>query len=129
MKKISEYVVVGSDGAIDCDATVDKFTEALYAYVESSEAQVAQIAGAVTAVFDQYKGVRLNMPALVNFALAKLETTPANHGELSEECASFIRANAVTEKNPEGIYRISKGHSGGVTRVCDEKPKTENKAA
>jgi len=120
---VKESAVRGANGLIDADATVALFTEQLSSYITNTEAKVAQVASAVSDVFDEHKGVRMNTPALVSFSLSKLGAGPANYSDLEEAVGLYVHAQARTESNPDGLFEITKGKGGGICRVCDKKPK------
>lgn len=119
MNSINAFLVRSENGSVDLDATTAKFRGALEVYLAERETELSQIAEAVHGVFDQYKGVSLNMPALLNFALGRLNPTPATHALLSERTVEYVRDNAGEGK----IFTIAKGKGGGVRRNADHTPK------
>lgn len=124
MSNMNEFLVRGSDGTVDVDATTLKFRGALEVYIAERETENALIAAAVSEVFDQFKGANINMPALTSYALQRLNATPSNFMALSERIQEYVRENA----GEGGIYKIAKGKGGGVRRVADLPPAaTESK--
>lgn len=120
MSNLSGYVVRDGNGAVDLNATETKFRTDLQAYLTERAEQDTKIADAVSAVFDQFKGANINLPALETFVLAKLDAQPSNYGELSAALRSYIKDNS----GEGGTFKIAKGKGGGCHRVCDEKPTT-----
>lgn len=120
---LASYAVRGVDGSIDHEATGDKFASDLVAYEAERETEMEVISDAVHAVFDEYKGTRINMPALVTFSLQKLNVQPSNYNALGARVLEFVRTNSG-----EGdAFTIGKGKGGGCARVCDlpAKPATD----
>jgi hypothetical protein len=120
MENLSSYVVRDGNGAADLIATEEKFRQDLQTYVDGRAAVDAKVAGAVSAVFDQYKGAKINLPAVKTLALGKLDADPSNYSELSEALEDYIHDNAVSETNPNGIFLIAKGKGGGCCRIADQ---------
>lgn len=112
---LASFVVRDSDGSIDTLATVAKFEGVLAQFQVERETELATIGAAVHAVFDQYKGATLNMPALVSLSLQKLNVQAETYKALHERVVAFVHDNA----GENGLFRISKGKGGGVVRVCD----------
>lgn len=109
---LSNYVVRGSDGSVDASATVAKFETDLSAFVTETAEEQANIAAAVSAVYDENKGKRIAMPTLTSLALVKLNAQVENFQALGEKVQAFVRANTDT-------YSIAKGKGGGVGRISD----------
>jgi len=103
------------DGTINVEDTLRGLRTQLEDLALAEEEGAERIATAVHAVFDQYKGQTLNMPSLVNAALAHLSVTPATFAAESAAVADFIRLRKTE-------FRIAKGKGGGVTRICDAPP-------
>ena len=111
--------VVRSGGLIDRDASVAAFTAALDAHIVESETEGAVIAEAVGAVFDQYKGAAINMPALETFALTRLNVQPETWASLRTKVKSFVRDNSTDTREEGGLFQGKKGSGGGVRRWAD----------
>lgn len=134
---ISVKLVRSADGSVDENATKSAFDAALAKHIAEREMETATIAAAVSAVFDQYLGTSINMPALCNFTLGRLNAQPENYKVLSDRVAAYVRDNAqgkdLSEKDakesiwerPDSLFVIGKGKGGGVYRRADhvEKPK------
>lgn len=122
---LHSYVVRGSDGSVDAEATIGKFGTDLARYIAERETEQETIANAVHAVFDHYKGASLNMPALVSMTLTKLNAQPESFKALSDRVLSFVRENAQGEtkdgvsERPNSLFVIGKGKGGGVKRRSD----------
>jgi len=117
MKSLTVTLVHFTDGSIDTEASVDAFRAELDKVIVENGAMNDAIALAVEAVFDTLKGARANMPYVVNEALRRIGTTPANYNLLTEKVGEFVRANATGD---EPVYHIGKGKGGGVIRLADE---------
>lgn len=114
--KMSEYVVRDTTGTVDIDATIEKFGTELQSYLDTAERESVDIGNAVHAVFDQHKGVNINMPALVSLSLQWLDVSPANYSDMSEKVADYVRSH-------KDAFLVSKGKGGGVRRIADIPPK------
>jgi len=111
--------VVRSGGSIDRDASIASFTAALELHIVEAETEGAVISDAVAAVFDQYKGAAINMPALETFSLTRLNVQPETWASLREKVRSFVRANATDTREAGGLFQVKKGSGGGVRRWAD----------
>lgn len=110
---LNSYVVRGSNGSIDSTATVAKFQTELAAFETGTAEEQSNIAGAVSAVFDENpKGSRITMPTLCSLAVAKLNAEVTNYQALSDKVHAFVKANTDT-------YSVAKGKGGGVGRIAD----------
>ena len=109
---LSEMVVRDETGCVDVEGTIATFRNDLYTWLQEVEYETALIAGAVKEVFDNHKGVRINMPALVSMTLNILGATPSNYADLSEKVGAYVR----TAKE---VFLVSKGKGGGVCRIAD----------
>jgi hypothetical protein len=112
--------IVRVNGAIDQEATLNKFSAALAEYSAKRETEEADISAAVNAVFDKYPGASVNLPALSNLACANLKVSASSHAAMTERVADFVRANA----GEGGAFEIRKGKGGGVSRRADKAPAT-----
>ena len=127
---ISNYAVRSDEGGIDHEATLAKFAGDLLAFEVEQEAEASTIGAAVHALFDQFKGARLNMPYLTGEVLRRLNATPENYKTLTEKVQNFVRNQAQGESLEDGsveypgsTFIIGKGKGGGVARRCDLAPK------
>jgi phage tail tube protein FII len=122
---LQSYVVRGSDGSVDEGATLDKFEATLSQYIAQRETELSTISDAVHAVFDQYKGTSINMPALTTFALQRLNAQPENYKALETRVQEFVRENSQGEvkdgvaAHPLSMFLINKGKAGGCRRRAD----------
>jgi hypothetical protein len=122
-------LVLDEDGAIDEAASQIAFTSALSAYKAERELEASTIETAVHAIFDQYRGVSVNMPYLVNSVLRSLNVQPANFKAMESKVLAFVRSNSDRLANKsKGIeaeaprtrtFGIKKGSGGGVVRWSD----------
>lgn len=129
---ITIALVNGTDD--DLETNVQAFREAYLSYVAERGIEDEQIATAVDAVFDQYKGASINMPALAGFVLQRLNAQPENFTALEERVLDYVRRNAdqseLKDKETKAVIRqaeaprtrtfsIGKGKGGGVRRWSD----------
>ncbi len=138
---LPSFVVRGTNGSVDVAATTAKFGDELTKFIAANETEVAVIASAVNAVFDDYRGATLTTPTLVTYALGKLNATPANMATLSDRIRAYVHDNSDRPaiRSKEGkkeilvpaeaprtrAFRISKGVGGGVSRWSDVPEKSD----
>jgi len=120
---LNTYLVRAADGSIDHAATTLKFQGDLLNYEAERELESATVGEAVNAVFDQFKGARLNMPAVTSYALSRLNVQPENFKTLTEKVQGYIRDHAG-ERGTGALFSIAKGKSGGVCRWADQPVKS-----
>lgn len=115
------------DGSIDHEGTISKFANELSEFAANQEAENATISQAIHAMFDQYKGARLNMPYLTGEVLRRLEAKPDTYKVLTDKVQGFIRSQSQGKtlddgsvENPQSVFVISKGKGGGVSRRVDQ---------
>lgn len=111
--------LVTKDGNIDQDASRAAFDAQLTKFVAERETELSTIGNAVHAVFDAYKGASINMPALANLALQRLNAQPSNFSTLEERTLQYVRDNAGTRESG-AMFAIGKGKGGGVKRWADQ---------
>lgn len=121
---MADYVVK-TDGEIDVEETVQKFRAELLNYKTERELEAETVGQAVHAVFDEWLGVNINMPALQTAALKYLNFQPENHKVLSQKVAEYVRANAG-KRETGALFFIGKGKGGGVKRWRDQKEEDES---
>jgi hypothetical protein len=104
-------------------AACKKEYEAFAAKQQNDEEAVAL---AVHALFDEYKGTNINMPALVSATINKLNAPLNAYGEMADRVKAYITANKAvngTNLNASGnpaLFVIGKGRGvGGVRRISD----------
>lgn len=108
---IASYVVFGSNGSVDHEATLAKFAGDLASWEAQREADNAAIGVAVHSLFDRHLGKRLPMPFLTGEVLKALNAQPENYKSLTEKLTDYVRTS------PE--FDTAKGKGGGCGRVCD----------
>lgn len=116
---INNYVVRSVHGGIDHEATLAKFAGDLLAFEVEQEAEQSTIGTAVHALFDQFKGARLNLPFLTGEVLRRLNATPDNYRSLTEKVQGFVRSRSQEETGETSVFVIGKGKGGGVARRAD----------
>ena len=116
---LATFVVRNDEsGEMDIDATDAKFHAVLVKYQAERETEAETVSTAVNAVFDQYKGATINMPALTHRALIVLNAQNENHKTLTERIQHYVRDN--NGKREDGAtFAIVKGYGGGVRRWAD----------
>lgn len=114
---LSTYAVKHTDGSIDTAGTLAKFSSDLDTFVSLQAADTEAVAQAVSDTFDANKGVRINMPYLVNQALPLLGVTSATHKSLTERVQAYVRSNA--DGKGADLFSIEKGKNGGCARKSD----------
>ena len=134
---LATYMVRGTDGTPDTDATISKFSADLDTYIAQRETEVAVIAEAVNSVFDDLKvqGTRANMPYVLSASLTKLNIAahPGMFTVLHERVHAYLQENSqgstldkATGKveNPNSLFVIGrgKGANSGVQRRADMAP-------
>jgi hypothetical protein len=126
MSNINSFIIRSVDGSIDHEASIGAFAGALLKYEAERETEMEVIAEAVHALFDQYKGARLNTPFLVGETLRRLNAQPENYKVLTEKVQRFIRSQSQGEtaddgtvERPNSVLIIGKGKGGGVARRAD----------
>ena len=108
---LSGYVVRFSDGSIDHEATVAKFSNDLIDFENRQNSENGTIGAVLHGIFDKHLGKRIPMPYVVTEALKALNVQPDNFQALTEKVENFAR------NSPE--FSIAKGRGGGVGRVKD----------
>lgn len=121
---MNTYLVRAANGGIDHEATCLKFAGDLLKYEAERETENAVVGDAVGAVFDQFKGARLNMPAVVSYSLTRLNVQPANYKTLADRVHSYIQDHAGPRESG-ALFSIAKGKNGGVCRWADCPEKTD----
>lgn len=128
-------VLVKKDGLIDEAASIALFTAELQKTKVAQEMESGQIADAVNAVFDKFKGVSINLPALCTYTMGHLGATPATYNDLVEKVSNYVRDNSdrPAQKDPKDkekilvpaeaprtrLFSMNKGKGGGVKRWSD----------
>ena len=115
---LNTFLVRDSNGSIDHEATLDKFQTNLLQYEVERDLEAQTIGEAVHAVFDEFKGVSLNMPALTSFALKRLNVQPETFTSLSKKVGDYIRDNAG-DRDSGASFKVGKGKGGGCRRWSD----------
>lgn len=118
--------LVERDGHVDQDASRKAFDSALSKHIAEGEVEQTQIADAVSALFDQYQGSPIPMPALASMTAQKLNAQPENFKVLSERVLDYVRSHSQGEKaedgtveRPDSLFVIGKGKNGGCYRRAD----------
>lgn len=117
--QITITLVKDSKGLIDEAASTATFTKALASLKVQRELEDGQIAKAVAAVFDKYKGASINLPGLCTYALMELGATPDNYNDMNEKIAEYVRANSDqgAVKDPKDKTKILKPAEAPRTRL------------
>ena len=125
--------LVTQDGHIDIDASTAAFRSAAIKRQAELETEQTEIADAVTALFDQYRGQAIPMPTVGSMVAQKLNAQPENFKVLSDRVLDYVRQNSQGEvkdgvaARPDSEFVIGKGKNGGCYRRADRPAKTESK--
>lgn len=111
---MDKYTVRDSSGSVDVEASAVAYAEALVQWVDENELSQERLDAAVNAVFDQFLGQTIHMPALLSAATLELGGSPAEHKTHSKRLHQHIRG-----LHDRGVLQITKGKGGGVARVSD----------
>jgi hypothetical protein len=110
---LSECAVL-SGGLVDLEATLTKVADAVNSYNVTLANDMDRIGEAVHAVFDQFKGSAINMPALTSLTIGKLGNVgPSEFQAMGERVHTFVKAQEGT------VFSIAKGKGGGCKRIAD----------
>ena len=134
---LNGFVVRHTDGSLDYDNTMRKFSERVIEYDAAVSMETATIGAAVHAVFDSHPIV-LGMDYIADSALTMLNPTPDNHLILKDRVKDYIRANSDRSeiKNSDGtiipaetpgtrLFSVIRGKGGGVKRHADHPAKPQ----
>lgn len=116
MSNAVAHFIVRSNGVVDREATLSKFSGELSLYIAKRETDEAEISNGVNMVFDRHRGVNINTAALKSLVCAELKTAPGAMAEVGERVANYIRDNSVEG----GAFRVRKGKGGGIVRLADK---------
>lgn len=114
---LSKFVVRHSDGSFDLDGTLEALTPKVIELVEHQDMETVDIAKAVHAVFDMFKGSRLNTAAVTSFAMQHLTVTPESAGEVTGKIQDYIKSNSG--ERGSSLFSTKRGRNGGVSRWDD----------
>ena len=127
---LNKYAIIGNNGSVDMQATLNKFSADLNAYDQKFGAQMEMIGAAVNALFDQYKGARLNMSFIQGEVVRRTNVDPQNYSNLSDKVQEYLHIHSQGKQDqygnvdrPNSLYLINKGKGGGVARRSDTKSK------
>lgn len=108
------FVVRGSDGLINRDASIAKFSAAFVEYVTSQAAQRAALSEAIHAVFDAYRGQVISTRFVCDAVRANLKTDHSNFTKVGKAVTELL---GLMRKS--GELRFQHGPGGGYARVSD----------
>jgi hypothetical protein len=118
MIDLNTCVVLQSDGTVSLAATLTSVSEAVAAFNTTHLLASEAIGTAVHAVFEQYKGVNINMAALAANVAQKLGTV-----SLSDYAAMSASVKEYVHNHPLEFVS-TKGRGGGTRRISDTVPAT-----
>lgn len=119
---VKAFLVNGSDGEIDNDLSIAKFLSELELFKTLSAEGNALVSNAVKAVWDKFKGAKINKPGVINFTLQQLNATPDNVKELTLAVQDYLDLN--TGNRGEALFGSKKGREGGMVRHEDQDEKS-----
>lgn len=113
--------IFDSDGSIDVDTTVNQFRIDLEKFKAERGTESAEVAAAVAAVFDKYKGApySLTMDCLVSAVFQELGGSAPQFKVYSERISEYVRNNAAPHREDGKLFQIKKGKGGGVRRWAE----------
>lgn len=120
--------LVTAGGKIDIDASAQAFRAAAVRRQAELETEQAEIAQAVSDLFDHNLGKAIAMPTLGSMVAQALNAVPENFKVLSERALDYVRANSQTTgsekdgtlvQHPDSLFVIGKGKNGGCYRRAD----------
>lgn len=115
---LASLVVRASDGTLDLQATLDAIAPEVVSLVEKMDNEYAEVASAVHAVFDQWKGTRLNTDAVISFSMQHLAApTPDAVNKLTGKIKDYLKDNAGARG--ESLFWTRRGKGGGIKRWSD----------
>lgn len=114
---IANFIVRNSDGSLDLQGTLDALAPEVIAAVEKTDNQFADIANAVHAVFDQFKGIRLSTDSLVSFAMRNMEVSIETVSDTAGRIKDYVKAN--TGERGVSLFSTKRGKGGGIQRWSD----------
>lgn len=113
------FVQRHSDGSLDLEGTLEALSPKVVELVEQQDMETADVAKAVHAVFDTFKGSRLNTAAVTSFAMQHLTVTPETAGDVTTKIQDYIKQNSG--ERGESLFSTKRGRGGGVARWDDVK--------
>jgi hypothetical protein len=122
--KFTKDDIVFTDGKIDVESTVAKFSAELAAYAQFQEESLGLVYETMVAALNRWPGARMNVPFVVSETLngirEKGKLTPSNHALYEEKAHEMLSALKA-----QGYISIDKGPKGGVKRIDASAPKAE----
>lgn len=118
---MDKFTRFGSDGSADVAASAVAYADALSAWKAENEVPAETIEAAVEAVFDQFPGTKIPMPALLSAVVVSLAESPVQHGALNKRVHAYITGQADRDpatKLCRGRLDIGRGKGGGVARLA-----------
>jgi len=119
---LSSFVQRHSDGTLDLQGTLEALSPKVVELVEQEDMATLDISKAVHAVFDTFKGSRLNTAAVTSFAMQHLTVTPETAGDVTSKIQDYIKQNSG--ERGESLFSTKRGRGGGVAR-WEDVPETE----
>lgn len=115
----------GADGSVDVAGSIAAFETALTKFIAENEVESKTIAEAVLAVFEQFKGTNILVPAVVGMALQRLNVQPGNFTAMEKKVHQYVSSNSQgdtkdgVQENPESLFVIGRGRNGGARLRSD----------
>lgn len=114
---LNKFIVRYSDGSLDLDSTLNNLSTKVVELVEAQDMETMDIAKAVHAVFDTFKGSRLNTSAVVSFSLQHLSVTPESAGDVTSKIQGYLKDNSGEKGS--SLFSSKRGRKGGIARWDD----------
>ena len=128
---VVSFVVLGSDGLVDVEASTTAFQTALINYAAKQETITNGIRNAVDSVLKVSQG-RVSMSSLVGMTVVKLQMEQnkvydaKEFAAMSKEVEKYVKANTCTDEDSNRRYVAQKGKGGGYSlNTPDDAPVVE----
>lgn len=110
-KSLDKYFVHTADGQLNKQATLQKFEVAMEERNAYLCETIGKVSGAMNAVFEAHKGVKLNVQFIIGSTMRALEPIKVeDYTETQGHCNDYLQMLKAT-----GQVTIVKGPKGGVT--------------
>ncbi len=119
-ERISSFLVKNEEGLVDVEATRAKFDTSLLDYVATQSGNDESIKLALTKLFDEHHGARLNQQAIATLTrsiLGDMNPDLKDPKLVTPLMKRIIEVLKVETK--AGVYVSTQGPSGGTARVVD----------
>ncbi|NBT58398.1 hypothetical protein EBT16_06405 [bacterium] len=102
------YVIRNDAGAIDHEATLNKFMGDLVEWENVNLSEDILIENALNSIFDENNNAKVVKPLLIGQVFAKISNRYEDYGRLSKRIADYLAGS--------NKFVASRGQNGGITR-------------